>query len=381
MSLFSFIKKNKESYSLVFDIGSGSVSGGIVRFTEKAGVQMVHYAKEIIPFQEQISVPKHLELMKATLTTLAGKIQSEGLKKINSKEKGNILMDRVFYVFSSPWSTSQTKTIRIKEAKAFKVTENYLNKMIDEQEKKFKTEISEIGKIIEKKIIQVKINGYAVNDFYNKTTKDLEVSVFFTVVPEEILKNVGDAVAKTFNIKNVWCHSLALSVFSLIRNLFPQKDDFIHIDVSEEMTDIFIIKDNIIASTATLPLGRNDFIRELSAILKVSEIIADSMIKMHCAKSNDEFASLKLAVAMDQAAKNWMTKMFEVLDSFKKDMFISDTIFLIANNDLTPFLKDKLQKQDFKVLLIDNKKIKPPMIGDDVIFKLELMFLDNLYKI
>jgi hypothetical protein len=84
---------------------------------------------------------------------------------------------------------------------------------------------------------------------------------------------------------------------------------------------------------------------------------------------------------MDQAAKNWMTKMFEVLDSFKKDMFISDTIFLIANNDLTPFLKDKLQKQDFKVLLIDNKKIKPPMIGDDIIFKLELMFLDNIYKI
>jgi cell division ATPase FtsA len=380
MSLFSFIKKNKESYSLVFDIGSGSISGGIVRFTEKAGVQMIHYAKEIIPFQEQISIPKHLQLMKSTLTGLASKIRTEGLSKIISK-KNNIIIDRVFYVFSSPWSDSQTKTIKIKESKPFKVTEAYLNKLIIEQEKQFQIDISKSGKIIERKIIQLKINGYEVTDFYNKSTKDLEVSVFFTVVPEDILKIVDDAVSKTFNIKSVWCHSLSLSIFSVIRDLFPQKEDFIHIDVSEEMTDISIIKDNIVASTASLPLGRNDFIRELSAVLKVTESIADSMIKMHTTQSNDQFASLKLSVAMDQAAQNWITKMYEVIDSFREKIFVSDTIFLIAHNDLTPFLKDKLQKRDFKVLLIDNKKIKPPMVGDDVVFKLELMFLDNLYKI
>jgi hypothetical protein len=105
------------------------------------------------------------------------------------------------------------------------------------------------------------------------------------------------------------------------------------------------------------------------------------MIAIHLSKSHDELASLRLAVAMDQASKNWFTKITEVLNSFKQQSFISNTVFLITNNDLVDFIKEKLQKQDFEVLLIDNKKIKPPMIGDDLVFKLELMFLDNLYKI
>jgi hypothetical protein len=208
MSLFSFLKKNKESYSLVFNIGSGSLSGGIVKFTEKVGVEMVHYDKEPISFQEEISVPKHLELMKSSLGTLTTKIQAEGLKKIDSKKGKNIPIDRVFYIFSSPWSTSQVKTIKIHEPKTFRVTENYLNRIINEQEKQFQQEIAKTGKVVEKKIIQVKINGYAVNDFYNKTARDLEISVLFPRL----------LILRMFGV--IQLHSL---FFQLLETFFPKK--------------------------------------------------------------------------------------------------------------------------------------------------------------
>ena len=371
MSLFSFLKKNKESYSLVFNIGSGSVSGGVIKFTEAPGENVAFYVKENIPFQREISVPKHLELMKASLTTLASKIQKNSHKKI----------DRVFYVFSSPWSASQTKTIKIKESKPFKLTESYLNRVIAEQEKQFQIDIAMSGKIIEKKIIQVKINGYVVGDFYNKFTKDVEASVFFTVVPIDILKMVDEAVSKTFHVQEIWCHSLSLVALSNIRNLFPQKEDFIHIDISEEITDISIVKDSIMISSATIPLGRNDFIRELSEVLGVTPEIADCQIKIHGAKDTDELASLKLSVAMDKAGLGWLAKITEVLNSFKEKIYVPDSVFLIAGMDLAPFLQDKIVKQDFKVVLLDNKKIRPPIPGNDLIFKLDLMFLDNVYKI
>ncbi len=381
MSFFSFSKKNKESYSLVFNIGSGSVSGGIVKFTEKEGVDMVHYAKELIPFQTEISVPKHLELMKASLATLADKIRAEGLVKIDAKKGSSIVIDRVFYLFSSPWSVSQTRTIRVKETKPFKVTEGYLSKLINEQEKQFQTDVSQTGKIIEKKIVQIKINGYVINDIHNRTTKELQASVFFTVVPDDILRTVEEAVSKTFHIKNVWCHSFSLAAFSLIRDMFPQKEDFIHLDVSEEMTDISIVKDNVMTSGASIPLGRNDFMRELATVLKVSPEIADSMLKMHAQKNNNELATLNQSVSLDTAARNWLTKIFEVLDSLKEKIYVPESIFLIAGSDLIPFLKEKLEKHDFKVILVDNRKIKSKIVVDDIIFRLELMFLDNLYKI
>ena len=382
MSLFSFLKRNKESYSLVFDIGSGRIAGGLIKFTAEEGVNVAYYAQEAIPFQQEVSPQKHLELMKSALAALAQKVQAEGLKKLNRPQAENILVDRAFYIFSSPWSVSQTKTIRVKEPKAFKVTESHLNQVIDEQEKHWQTDISLAGKIIERKIIQVKLNGYVVGGIYNQTAPDLEVSVLFTAVPTEILQTVNDAVAKTFRIKNIWCHSQTLAIFSVVRNLFPQKDDYIHIDVSEEITDITVVKDGIITTTATIPFGRHHFIRALSAGLKVTEEIADSMINIHNRKDNNELAGLKLAVAMDGAAKDWLVKIFEVLDSLKEKIYVPEAVFVIAQSDLILFLKEKLQKHDFKVSLIDNKKIKPTAaVGDDIMYKLALMFLDKLYKI
>ena len=379
MSFFSFLQKNKEDYSLVFNIGSGSISGGIIKFTEEPGENIIYYAKEAIPFQPEISVSKHLDLMKQSLATLAEKIHSEGIKQINLGKKKGLVIDRVFYFFSSPWNISQTKTIRIKENRPFKVTKKYLNRVMDEQEEQLETDISKFGKIIERKIIQVKIDGHEVTDFYNQITKDLEISLFFSVVPGEVLQTVEESVSKTFNIKNIWCHSSSLSIFSIIRNLFPKKEDFIHIDISEEITDISIIKNNIVSSNISIPLGRNHLIRKLSQEMQMTEEIADSQIRMFCLKNNDELASLRLSVNMDKFSSEWLNLVTKSIDSLK--ISPPESIFLIASNDLSSFLKDKLKKQDLEVLLVDNKNIKPPMVGDDLIFKLELMFLDNLYKI
>jgi hypothetical protein len=38
-------------------------------------------------------------------------------------------------------------------------------------------------------------------------------------------------------------------------------------------------------------------------------------------------------------------------------------------------------KHNFTVMTLENRKIKPPIVIDDLPFKLVLMFLDNLYKI
>jgi cell division ATPase FtsA len=381
MSFFSFLKRNKESYSLVFNIGSGSVSGGIIKFTQEVGVDVSYYIKENIPFQQEVSIPKHLDLMKEAVTALAHHIQSDGLKKINADRKGTVLIDRAFYIFSSPWSASQTKTIRIKEAKPIKLTENYINKIIDDESKQFQENVALSGTVIEKKIIQIKINGYVVSDISNKVAQDLEISVLFTVVPEKILQIVEQSISKVFNIKNIWCHSLSLATLSVIRNLFPQKEDFIQIDISEEITDISIIRNNIISSSASIPHGRNHFIRELSLAQKVTEEVADSMIRMHFSKHRDELASLKLAVTMDAVSKLWLSKVSDVLEGLKEKAYVPDSIFLIASTDLASFLKDKLEKQDYGVIAVDNNSLKSPLVKDDLILRLELMFLDNLYKI
>ena len=40
-------------------------------------------SKEKIPFQQEISVSKHLDLMKSSLDTLINRIHTDGVRKIN----------------------------------------------------------------------------------------------------------------------------------------------------------------------------------------------------------------------------------------------------------------------------------------------------------
>lgn len=154
-----------------------------------------------------------------------------------------------------------------------------------------------------------------------------------------------------------------------------------YIDISEEITDISIIKDNVILVSASIPFGRNHFVREISLELKVSKEVADSMIKIHIAKDNDEMAGLKFSLVMDKSTTYLVSKITEVINNFNANFFYSESIFLIARNDLALSLREKLQRKDFEVALLDNKKIKPAIIGNDTVYKLELMFLDKLYKI
>jgi hypothetical protein len=388
MSIFSF-KKNKSStlsdgsYSLVIGLSSGSISGGIIKHTEKAGVDVVYYAKEDIPFQQDISIPRHLELMEKTLTTLASKIQTEGLtvlKSTNPKLK-NLILNRAFYLLSSPWCISETKTIKVKENMVFKVTDAYINKTIDQAEKEYQNSNFKNSKVIEKKIIQIKNNGYVVDNIINQHTKEFELSVHFSFADNQILDSIEKSISNFFHIDNVWCHSSSLAIFSTIRNLFAQKDDFIHLDISEEMTDISVVSNDIITNLVSIPMGRNYFIRELSKDLNIPESVASTTIKMHFIKSGDDLANIKNTVSLNKITDTWLAKITDTLNDLRTKKYISQDVFLIANSDLSFFLKGKLEQNDYQVLFIENKNIKSNLKIEDVIFKLGLMFLDNIYKI
>lgn len=369
MSLFSFSKKKiLENHSLVFNIGSGSVTGAIINFTEKPGVEIASYFEEKILFQKEVTPETHLELMKKSLSSLLEKFQKKGLK-----------IDNVFYVFSSPWSISQTKTIKIKENKAFKLTEDYLKKIISTQADK--AEILNHGQIIEKKITQIKANGYVVDGPNGKLIKELEVSLFLTAIPDQILKEIEDVVVKYFVVKNTICHSVSLSIFSVIRDLFPNKEDFIYLDISEEMTDLAIVKDNVVTVNVSFPLGRNEFIRRLSQKLNLTELIADSMIKMNSSKSHHEMANLNFNNAMKEVVEDWANQLQSIFAKIKQNLHLPTSVFFVANNDLTFLLKERLKAETFDVTLLEARKISSPIKIENTIFKIVLMFLDKIYKI
>jgi hypothetical protein len=385
MSLFSF-KKNKfsvltkDDYSLIISIGSGQIFGAIVKFTEKSGENVVYFTKEKISFQANIDPSRHLSLMFNTLSVLISRIQKEGLIYLQNT-KNKIKFEKIFCLLSSPWCNSEIKNIHIKENKPFKFTQLYLDNVISECEKDHKHNSFQAVTVIEKQILQIKNNGYIIQNIVDQMTKDLDLSLYVTTIDNKTLESIKIAILKTFNIKDVWCHSSLLAIFSNIRNLFSNKEDFVHIDVSDEITDISIIKDNSISEIASIPFGRNYFVRELSKNMNCSEAIANSIINMQKDKDPKDLNNLKNAVELNNLLDVWFEEVNKILIQLKTKIYISNDVFLIADKDLTFILKNKIQKSEYNVLLVNNPKIKSHPTIDDQIFRLELMFLDNLYKI
>ncbi len=369
MSFFWFgLKKKKDSYSIVLNVASGSVTGALVHFTEKPGIKVVSYINEPIIFQADISVSRHIELMKSALEKV--------LKQINPEHQK---IQNVYYLLASPWSISQTQTVRLKENKKVKLTDSFLQKLIDRE--LANSDFTSHNKIIERKIIQIKANGYILNEVSGESASEAEVSVFSTVVPADLLNDIENIVAKYYpGVASVY-HSMSLPIFSVIRDLFPNREDFVYLDVSEEMTDIAVVKKGVVISLVSFPFGRNHFVRELAAKTHTAKVVADANLKHVAEKNLNKLASAHLSVHISGIIDKWTTQVVGVFDKFTQNLSMPENIFFITTNDLVFLLKDRLTKAGLEVVGVEARNITSPIQIQDTMFKIGLVFLDKIYKI
>lgn len=367
---FFFPRLKREVYSLVFDVGSGSVKGAVVKFTEKPGAEVTFYTEEKISFAKNAEAEKHVESLKKTLSSV--------VEKILKKDK--IKFESIFYIFSAPWSSSETRLIRIKENKPIRLTEQYLNKLIADQEKIVLKETPG-SRIIEKRVVDLKISGYPVADLNNRQTTEAEVAVFFSSVSETIIKSVEGAVGRHFIPKKTFWHTSSLAIFSTIRDLFPNHQDFVSVSFGDEMTEMSIIKNGIVFGEVSYPFGRNTFVRRLSDKTKTTEAVADSVIKMTSLKHTDDLAALRTNTNISSIASEWYGEFDIAMKHFMEKLYVPHVIFFVSPHDLSATLVNKIKETGFEVVPLIARKISSPVKIDDIMFKISLMFLDKIYKI
>lgn len=369
MSFFWFgSKSKKESYSLVIYLSSGSVSGALVKFTEKPGIQVVNFCTEPIPFQAKMSVARHEELMKKSFQKVLAQINFE-----------NLSIQKIFHLVASPWSVSQCQTIRIRESKKVKLTTAYLQKVIDRE--LADSDFIRHNKMIERQIIQIRANGYAVNQVRGEAVSDATVSVFSTVVSNSLIHDLKSLTESSYPKAELVYHSISLPIFSVIRDLFPFREDFVYLDISEEMTDISIVKSGVIAGSVSFPFGRHQFVRELAQKTNTPEAIADSTLKNVAERSMDKMASAYVSAQVNSLIDKWTTKVVTAFDRFTENLALPQAIFFVTTNDLVFLLKDRLVKAGLEVVNLEARKITSPIKLDDTMFKIGLVFLDKIYKI
>ncbi len=365
MSFSTFLTSSKTENALLVDVGNGTISAGLVVFEKDAKPKFVYIIKKFFAVNENPSA-LNMEIEMNTLLdeTLPVLIKKGFENKYWIGKKKDIT--RVLVSFSSPWFLSKTKSIHLKGEKEFTITNKFLEDILNKETTLLKDELKTNDaettfEVIERSIVHSKINGYILDNTIGKSTKTFDASLYMSVVEAKFIRKILETIQKHTHLSKdkISVNTFPLISFTVVRDLFTQESNFVLMDVTGEVTDITLVRGDIIEKIVTIPSGRNFILRQIAKTLNVSNEIAESSLKLYIAKKLDESMLLKISDVLVSVEKEWAIYIENALLELCPDMVLPNSLFLTTDEDVANVYTDflSIQKQDATSNFRKNLKI------------------------
>lgn len=340
----------KYSTSIIAYVGNGVVKGGLV-YHEKGKKPIVLSArkKDLKYYDERDRA--HLEtLILADFEALIKEIKTEDFPKLHNKKCGK--PDNALIILSSPWYLSETSTIKMEESVPFLVTDNLINKATSNIVKAYTGDKSNIM-VLEQNFLSVVLNGYSVVNPIGKKTKNLDINVFTSYARLESVKKIEDIISNNFHVHNIHIHSQSLVAFSAIRDLYPDSNEHTVIDITSILTEVFIVKENILRDNASFPFGRHFLIQSVNKTINSASAnsssfdATESLIELYLDNKLDADNRQKLESAIKVAGEDWLNGFSSVLKHITSNGDLPKKIFLFAKRDVANIFKQFIENEEY----------------------------------
>lgn len=349
MGLFS---SKKPKIAIVFDVGSSSVGVAAIMLSPQTKPQVLFTAREQMVFQEDLKFDRFISSMFGTLQKVSRSIERFSFPPNSGK---------TFSVFfSSPWYASQTRVSKKVFPQPTPITSTLLQELQEKEVADFlQLEREKLGKdiaVLEMQNVQVKLNGYETAFPEGKMASALETSVYMSIVPQKILRALREKIFGIFHSKDITFYTFSFSAFAVVRDIFFHKKDFFSLDISGEVTDISIIRDNVLQETRTFPKGKNFLLRKISLGFGGSPEEALSYLSLFSSKKLEDQEAQKLKKIMSEAGKEWLSELRGSLYSLSRDGgFLPHDMFITADEDVSSWFLENIQDQEMPEITLAEK--------------------------
>lgn len=395
-SLFkNFFGKSQpeEDLCLVIDLGNGSVSSSLVLF--KKGLKPQTFCTTRIPVEID-EKPSSSELERVVLLYLDKAIEKVNRLKLTRVEIKNKKIEKVFVAISSPWFVSRERIIKIEDNKSFFITRKLLKEILDKEvlrfEKMISTKKDELV-VIEKTMFDSRINGYDVSDPIDKIASSLDIKVYLSVAKANLVKVLKNHILKYINIdeENIIFHSFPIICLNAIKNIFPNDLNYLHFDITGEVTEINYVVDGFLSKNITLPIGKNFFVRQLAKKTKTDYAQALSLFKSHQLNMVENEESLDIDKLLSDCMEEFEVYLENSLEEFNPNFEIPKKIFVTVDDDLSDFfvnlfkfksnISNKLEdwKKGLTIVNLDNKILDNFIITRDDIYYDKFILIDSIF--
>lgn len=362
-----------ESLTLIVDIGSASVGASLVIFGKGQPPKIIASIRENISFQEVISSTQFLHAMNQALEKV--------LKALQGKTKTTVVPKHFFCTLSSPWFILKTRKLSISKNEEFEVTERTIEKFVDDEITKLTEELKDILppqdiRIIEKKIIHIKLNGYEIKNPYKQKTSQLQMAIIVGISSMKVVQSIERKINNFFHAKSVHFGAFPVAAFSAIRDIFPTEKNFLFLDITGEATDVSLIDDDLLTMTVSFPRGKNFFIREISTRFRTVHEEATTLFSMFLRNELEVSKHNEILGIVEHTGNGWLTRFEKVIKTLSENGTLPLKIFFTADTDITPLFLNIISKAKSELLMdavFDVQYLDQHIVSMFVTFETEVM--------
>lgn len=359
MNLFFLSKNRVKTVNIVLDVGSKSVGGGIYEINQNDFTRLLYATRETISFNQVLTGEKLLIAMSRSLDLVLGHLKKYGLAHLEKSEQVKYQLNKIVIILSSPWHIGETKTLRVSEPKSFIVSQSIINNLIEKEDKDFSEGFNEEKrkesdlKILEHKTIEIRLNGYPTASPFGKLAKFVELKIFSSFFSNHFFEKITSVISKHFPENKIDFHTFLLSAFASIRDVFNDKSDFIVIQVGGEVTEIAVVKKNVIVEVISFPLGHNELLRSLSKICKNHPDCAlEALVKLHFESKIINSDKKKVDNSISETMISWTELLNGILTDISKNVFLPQDIFLFEDTIYAPIFEEFVKSVDLSKIAL-----------------------------
>lgn len=329
------------------------MSLGLVDFKDKGRPKILSFAREEIMVSDKFSPDRFISALPQAIDKVFKKL----------KDSTQARFDGVEVFLSAPWYVSQTVVIKTAEERPFAMSKKLIDKHIGNEIKKF---MDETGKtysqlapppyqLLENIAIKIKVNGYEVSENYNKSGRVLEITALLSMSPEAIIKTVSDGCHSLRHGLKINFHSTAYCHYFSINQILPNNDNYILINIGGEMSEATIVWHDILLETAVIPVGRNVYLRKLSADLKTVPEEIHSTLRLHSEGEATEKSAERMETAIQPVKKIWLEAFKKVIESALNEYFLPEAVFVVSDESYVSdiFLKS-INEEDLRAYTLSD---------------------------
>jgi hypothetical protein len=368
--LFSGSKKAR--HVLVVDVGSGSIGAALVRLSEGEVPSILSTAREVIPFQEKLNVQRFVSLMQESLVTATDHVFDA------HKE---VVPAAVVFALASPWNTSQTRLVHLDQPEEFLVTEKGLQQIIEKEGGLFTSAPfdsngpKELMKnvLIESRAMQIKLNGYEVATPVGRRARELDIALYLSVMPERIKDSFSTTVLKRWPHVELRFHSFMHAAFNAVRDTFAESASFIVVDVAGEVTDVALVRDNVLLESLSFPLGYHAITRMTMRELGLQSAAAASEVALYLEGKSDSARTAVMDQVFAKVIREWKLLFVGALTQLSEQYPIPHVIYHFVDEEYVIHYGDAMRESGSRVFGEDQ--------GDFTVHSLDEEFLLRFMKL